>query len=663
MLAGRARAAFALGRRPGAGAALLGVRAVPCAPPPALRGLGVTQAAPFHSSGGGARDTWVPWDTRGSKDSHVELHEIIEQWGRGPFVWTGAGLTIGLGFIAVTHGPLAPATIMTAVPVGLWWWAGWHDMTQTRHTILRNYPVIGRLRFLLESIRPEIRQYFIESELEANPIARNDRTVVYQRAKGARDSLPFGTKDDVYATGHEWANHSLYPKHAKLEDSHVLIGGPACTKPYKAALLNVSAMSYGALSANAVLALNTAAKMGGFSHNTGEGGVSRFHREPGGDLVWNVGTGYFGCRARDGSFSPERFKETAAIDSIKMIEIKLSQGAKPAHGGILPRGKITPEIAAARGIGTDEDCLSPPAHSAFGSPHTMMEFIAKLRELSGGKPIGFKLCVGRPDELLALTHAMVDTGITPDFITVDGAEGGTGAAPLEFSNSIGMPLVEGLRLTHNALVGTGLRKRVKLISSGRVLTGMNIVRNVALGACRARPGRRVPCAMPTARAARARAPPERAARRAPLRCARTRTRPLRAARCTGADLCNAARAMMFALGCIQSLKCNTNKCPTGVTSQEPALMAGLVVEDKSERVLRYQRKTVEAALEIVGAIGLSSPKQIEAKHIFKRVSSTKVLSYEQQYPTIEVRAAPRQDCATATARAVEVGPCRHLGAR
>lgn len=527
------------------------------------------------------RDTWLPWSDR--KKASIELQELIEQWGRRPFYLTGVGMALGVGALSVMYGPLAPATIVTAVPVALYWYCGLSDISQTQHTVLRNFPVLGHARYLLESIRPEIRQYFIETDNDANPISRAKRSLVYQRAKGARDSLPFGTRNDVYETGHEWANHSLYPKVASLENSRVLFGGPDCKQPYSASLLNISGMSYGAISDNAVLALNRAAAMGHFFHNTGEGGVSQFHKEPGGDLVWNVGTGYFGCRRKDGGFDAGRFKETAAHPTVRMIELKLSQGAKPAHGGILPASKVTPAIAAARGVSLGEDCNSPPAHTAFGGPHSMMEFIAKCRELSGGKPIGFKLCVGRPDELLALAHAMVETRIYPDFITVDGAEGGTGAAPLEFSDSIGMPLVEGLRLTHNALLGTGIRRHIKLIAAGRVVSGMSIVRTLALGA----------------------------------------------------DTVNAARAFMFALGCIQSLKCNTNKCPTGVTSQDPELMAGLVVGDKAERVLRYQQKTVHAALEIIGAIGLSSPKEIEAKHIFKRVSSTKVLSLEQQYPSIE----------------------------
>jgi glutamate synthase domain-containing protein 2 len=398
------------------------------------------------------------------------------------------------------------------------------------------------------------------------------------------------TTKKVYEEGYEWLNHSLWPQHIDVSDSRTLIGGSECTKPYSAALLNVSAMSYGALSDNAILALNRGAKQGGFYHNTGEGGISKFHREPGGDIVWNVGTGYFGCRNKDGSFCPDMFKDNATTDAVKMIEIKLSQGAKPAHGGMLPKEKISPAIAEARGLGAGpyEDCNSPPRHSAFNTPYEFAEFIATVRELSGGKPVGFKLCVGRPEEFAALVRAFVEVGTAPDFITVDGAEGGTGAAPPEFSNRVGMPLHEGLTVVKGMLRGAGLRSnnggQVKLISSGRGVNGFDLVKLLALGA----------------------------------------------------DVCNSARAMMFALGCIQALACNTNRCPTGITTNDPMLMAGLDVEDKALRVAQYQAKTVNTALEIVGACGLDHPSQITTEHIWKRFDGFEAKSYADIYKEVPV---------------------------
>ncbi|KAJ1617753.1 hypothetical protein T492DRAFT_605102 [Pavlovales sp. CCMP2436] len=365
-------------------------------------------AAAFHATRS-ARDTWAPWEGKSKPgDSHAELHEMLEHWSPTKFYYAGAGMTAGLAVIAIVKGPFSVAALATAIPVALWWRIGLADIAQTKHTIKRNFPVIGNLRYLLESIRPEIRQYFIETEHDANPITRAQRTLVYQRAKGTRDTLPFGTRGDVYATGHEWANHSLYPKVATLENSRVMFGGPACKQPYSGSVLNISGMSLQCDPYPPPFPpLSQACKAGNFYHNTGEGGISEYHLEHGGDLVWNIGTGYFGCRAKDGGFDPIRFTEQAAIPSVKMIEIKLSQGAKPAHGGMLPKSKITPAIAAARGISMDDDCNSPPAHSAFNDPRSLMLFIAKLRELSLGKPIGLKMCVGRPDELLALAHAMV----------------------------------------------------------------------------------------------------------------------------------------------------------------------------------------------------------------------------------------------------------------
>ena len=460
------------------------------------------------------------------------------------------------------------------------------DMTQKKHAVRRNFPLIGHGRYLVETIRPEINQYFVESNNDGRPFSRNDRSIVYQRAKGELDTLPFGTQRDVYAPGYEWINHSLAPVHPDSSNDRVVVGGPACTQPYSASVFNVSGMSYGSLSKNAVLALNAGAKMGGFAHNTGEGGLSPYHLEPGGDLVWQIGTGYFSCRSKDGRFSIDEFAKRAVMPNVKMIEIKLSQGAKPGHGGILPAAKLTPEIVAIRGVVPGEDVISPPAHTAFASPLGLLAFVAQLREASGGKPVGFKLCVGKRHEFYGIVKAMLETGTMPDFITVDGAEGGTGAAPMEFSDSVGTPLNEGLSFVHHALIGANLRDRMRLIASGKVNTGFQIATKVALGA----------------------------------------------------ELCNAARAMMFAVGCIQALRCNTNKCPTGVATQDPELMAGLDVGDKSHRVARYHKETVRSFFEVLGAAGLREPRDLKPWYIMKRVASGEVRSYNEIYPPLEAGA-------------------------
>lgn len=460
---------------------------------------------------------------------------------------------------------------------------GVHDVTQRRHGLLRNFPVIGHGRYLFEAIRPEISQYFIESNTNGTPFNREQRSVVYQRAKRDLDTLPFGTQADVYAVGYEWIEHSLAACDPEDTDPRVAIGVGSCQQPYQASILNVSAMSFGSLSRNAVLALNRGAKEGGFAHNTGEGGISPHHLEHGGDLIWQIGTGYFGCRTKDGGFDPDRFAENAQRPSVKMIEIKLSQGAKPGHGGILPGRKVTPEIAAIRGVPLGRDVLSPPAHRAFTTPLELCEFIARLRELSGGKPVGIKLCVGRRSEFLALTKAMIETGITPDFVQVDGGEGGTGAAPLEFSNSVGSPLREGLAFVHNALVGTGLRKRIKIAASGKIVSGFDMARNLALGA----------------------------------------------------DLCMSARGMMMALGCIQARRCNDNTCPVGVATQNPSLSVGLVVDDKARRVANFHRETVESLVELLGAAGLRTPEELTPAHLMRRVRPLEVLSYAQLHDFLE----------------------------
>jgi glutamate synthase domain-containing protein 2 len=449
---------------------------------------------------------------------------------------------------------------------------GLYDLIQTKHAITRNYPVLGHARFFFEMIRPEIRQYFLESDLDGKPFSRNQRAVVYQRAKQDTDKVPFGTQLDVYEAGFEWINHSITP--AKVTDSNfrLTIGGSACTQPYSASVFNISAMSFGALSANAIAALNRGAQLGNFIHDTGEGSISEHHRQHGGALTWEIGSGYFGCRDDQGHFSEAQFVQNASSPQVKMIELKLSQGAKPGHGGVLPGPKVTPEIAAARGVKPFEDCVSPASHSAFSTPIEMMQFIARLRQLSGGKPVGFKLAIGHPWEWFAIVKAMLHTGITPDFIVVDGKEGGTGAAPSEFVDHVGVPMREGLLLVHNTLVGVNLRSQIKIGVAGKIVTAFDIVRAMSLGA----------------------------------------------------DWCNSARGFMFALGCIQAQSCHTGTCPTGVTTQDPQRQKALVVPDKAQRVFHFHQNTLKALAELVAAAGLTHPNQLRPYHLVKRVSDSEI---------------------------------------
>ncbi|MFT6446940.1 Glutamate synthase domain-containing protein 2 [Sulfitobacter pontiacus] len=456
---------------------------------------------------------------------------------------------------------------------------GVYDLIQPKHSILRNYPVLGHMRFFFEGIRPEIRQYLIESDQDEEPFSRDDRSLVYQRAKGVEDARPFGTRMRVYDAGYSWVTHSVQPVHITDTDFRVTIGNKDCKRPYDASIYNISAMSFGSLSANAISALNKGAKMGRFAHDTGEGGISRYHREGGGDLIYEIGSGYFGCRTEDGQFDPDKFKEQAANDQIKMIELKLSQGAKPGHGGMLPASKISAEIAAARGIPMGHDCISPAAHSAFTSPVQMMEFLGKLRDLSGGKPVGFKLCIGHQREFMCMVKAMLDTGIVPDFIVVDGTEGGTGAAPLEFANHVGMPMVEGLTFVHNTLRGAGIRDQVKLGAAGKVVSAFDIARALALGA----------------------------------------------------DWCNSARGFMFAVGCIQAQACHTNHCPVGVATQDPTRQRALDVDDKSQRVARFHRNTLMALGEMTGAAGLEHPSDFLPRHMMMRQSDNSMVQGDQVY--------------------------------
>lgn len=461
---------------------------------------------------------------------------------------------------------------------------GFVDMAQNRQAIRKNFPLLGRLRYVFEDMRPKIQQYFVESDTDGTPLNRNERSVIYQRAKKQVDTIPFGTQLNVYAEGYEWMTHSINPQdHNKLDHNpRVKVGNKDCKQPYNASVLNISAMSFGSLSPNAVESLNLGAKLGGFAHNTGEGGISPYHLKHGGDLIWQVGTGYFGARDTNGNFSPEAFQKNAVRPEVKMIEIKLSQGAKPGHGGILPAKKNTPEIAAIRGVQAGTTVFSPPYHSAFNSPLGLIQFVKQLRDLSGGKPIGFKLCIGKKSEFLAICKAMVQLNTYPDFITVDGGEGGTGAAPPEFSNSVGMPLLDAIAFVDDALRGFGIREHIKIDCSGKILTGFNIVRAMALGA----------------------------------------------------DFCNSARAMMLALGCIQALECNKNTCPTGVATQDPYFMKGLVVDDKKERVLNYHKNTVGSFVELLSCAGLDHPEKINRSHVYRRVFMNMVKTYEEIYPPV-----------------------------
>jgi glutamate synthase domain-containing protein 2 len=454
---------------------------------------------------------------------------------------------------------------------------GISDILQNKHTIQKNFPVIGHFRYWLEAFRPEIQQYFVETDMEGTPINRIFRSLIYSRAKNQNDTTPFGTKSDVYRVGYECMSHSMYPKHHEEVEQHprVLFGGIECKQPYNASILNISAMSFGALSKNAVIALSKGAKLGGFAHNTGEGGLI----EGGGDLIWQVGTGYFGCRTVEGSFCPDTFQKNALHENVKMIEIKLSQGAKPGHGGILPAAKNTEEIAKIRGVKPFTDVLSPPYHTAFNNAEGLMHFVEQLRDLSGGKPVGFKLCVGSREEFTDVCEAMKSTKILPDFITVDGGEGGTGAAPVEFSNSMGLPLREGLAFVVDSLKKYHFKDEIKVIASGKVFTAFHILRLMALGA----------------------------------------------------DTVNSARAMMMAIGCIQALQCNTNTCPVGVATQDKSLMKGLNINDKYVRVANFHRKTIESFTEMLAAAGLKNPSEIQRKHIIHRLGPNNLVTYQDLY--------------------------------
>jgi glutamate synthase domain-containing protein 2 len=492
------------------------------------------------------------------------------------------GLCIALALLCLSLAPHSPG----------WWWGvagfgalallGTWDILQKRSTLRRNYPLLAHFRYGLESVGPEMRQYFIEGDTAEVPFSRQQRALVYQRSKGVMDVVPFGSQQGVYSVDYEWLNHSMAPVEIHSHDFRIVIGGESA-QPYSASVFNISAMSFGALSANAIRALNEGAKRGHFYHDTGEGSISPYHREPGGDLVWEIGSGYFGCRADDGTFSEERFVANARTPQVKMIEVKLSQGAKPGHGGVLPAAKVSAEISATRGVPMGVDCVSPARHSAFSTPQGLLEFVARLRELSGGKPAGFKLAIGHPWEWFGIAKAMQETGLLPDFIAVDGAEGGTGAAPAEFIDHVGVPMHEALMLVHNTLVGLGLRDRIRIGAAGRITSAFDLARTMAMGA----------------------------------------------------DWCNSARGFMFALGCIQSQSCHNDKCPTGVATQNPNRWRHLDVADKAIRVQQYQANTLKALRDLLGAAGLEHPEQLGPEHILRRISPVEIRSLAALYNFLE----------------------------
>ncbi|MBI6951046.1 FMN-binding glutamate synthase family protein [Pseudomonas sp. CCOS 191] len=482
--------------------------------------------------------------------------------------------TIASAPFLLAHSWLWPFTVISAL-LSL---VGLNDLRQRHHAVRRNYPILGNIRYLIETIRPEIRQYLIEGDDDKLPFSRAQRSLVYARAKNESAEKAFGTLNDAYKPGFEFISHSMLPVPMPDPASfRIRIGGPQCRQPYSASIFNISAMSFGALSANAIAALNKGARLGRFAHDTGEGSISPYHREHGGDLIWEIGSGYFGCRTEDGQFDPERFAEQARAAQVKMIEIKLSQGAKPGHGGILPGHKVSAEIAATRGVREGEDCISPAAHSAFSTPRELLQFVARLRELSGGKPVGFKFCLGHPWEFMGIAKAMLATGITPDFIVVDGKEGGTGAAPREFSDNMGVPLREGLMFVHNTLVGLNLRERIRIGAAGKLVSAFDIASVLAIGA----------------------------------------------------DWVNSARGFMFAIGCIQSQSCHTNKCPTGVATQDPLRQRALVVPEKAERVASFHRNTLHALAEMLAAAGLDHPSELKPKHLARRISASEIGLFSQ----------------------------------
>ena len=488
---------------------------------------------------------------------------------------TGTVALIGAAFYQASSFYLLialPLILLTAIG---------YDRFQSKHAVLRNYPIVGRLRYFFEAIRPEMRQYFFESDLDGKPFNRRQRSIVYQRAKNERETVAFGMQVDPYQQGYEWVSHSIYPKKIANSDLRVAVGNQHCSQPYSLSILNIGAMSFGALSKTAITSLSNGAKLNGFAHNTGEGGISPYHVKGGGDLIWQIGTGYFGCRDNDGNFDAALFQKNSRRTYVKMIEIKLSQGAKPGHGGILPAAKNTPEIAEIRNVKPGTTVISPPAHSTFNNATGLMTFVKQLRDLSEGKPIGFKLCIGSKQEFIDICTAMKATGITPDFITIDGAEGGTGAAPLEYTDYVGMPLMDALAFVNSSLVDFGLRDSVKILASGKIITGFDIMKALSLGA----------------------------------------------------DACYSARGMMMALGCIQALKCDSGKCPVGIATQDKSLYKGIDVTDKKHRVANFHKNTIHATVELMEACGFDTPDHIKPECFHRRIDNTRTMNFRDIYFT------------------------------
>ena len=503
----------------------------------------------------------------------------------GEFIWGRYALWAYMGFamvffagLSVTiHPYFLSVTLLFAALFGL----GFHDFFQKKRGVLANYPVLGRARYILESIRPELRQYFWEADTDELPFSRNQRAMVYQRSKGILAARPLGTVLDTYAEDYSWLNHSVQPTHIDNKDFRVRVGKGK--NAYDCSVLNISGTSFGAMSPPAIQALNTGAKLGGFAHNTGEGSYSKYHKMGGGDIIWQISTGYFGCRTKAGTFDAAVFKKIAQDPQIKMIEIKLSQGAKPGHGGMLMAPKVTPEIAETRGIEPYQDCISPSSHSEFSTPRQLVEFIERLRKLSGGKPVGFKLCIGHPWEFAAIVKAMVETSILADFVTVDGSEGGTGAAPVEFTDHLGCPLRDAIIYVDNTLKGAGVRQHVKIAASGKIVSAYDMVRHLALGA----------------------------------------------------DWCNMARPFMMSLGCIQARDCASGECPTGLATMDPKRFRVVDVEHRAKRVANFQANTVLAVGEMLEASGLNAPNELTRRHIVRRLSASKILLADQIYPKVE----------------------------
>lgn len=489
-------------------------------------------------------------------------------------------------FLFINH---HAAGVLLLTPITLLCYFFLNDFLQTKHTIRRNFPVLGLARYFLEFIGPELRQYLFHDEKSDRPIPRYIRSWVYAHSKQELATVAFGTLRDIDNPGTILIRHSAFPVNTVKDDFNCkfrVTVGHRRKHPYSSSIFNISAMSYGSLGKNAVLALSNGAKKGNFYHNTGEGGVSKYHKEGGADLCVQIGTGKFGVRDEEGSFCTNKFQKLAELEQVKMFEVKLSQGAKPGKGGVLPKEKITDEIAEARGVGKDRDILSPPAHKEWKDEYGMLEWIKMLQEL-GGKPVGIKFCLGKPSFLDDLIKAIIETKIMPDFITIDGAEGATGAAPLAHTDYLGYPLKDALMMLDNRLREAGLRDEIKVIASGKVFTGADLAIMIALGA----------------------------------------------------DLCNSARGFMLSIGCIHALKCNTNHCPSGVATHDPWLQRGLVVEQKIPRVAHYHNSVLYEFTSLLHACGHSCPEELKRSDVMEVIDQHKIVSLDDIVPQ-----PPKQAC-------------------